>query len=220
MKRSAIAIALTALLSCPACQTSSTEEAVEEAATAAGGDWIELFDGESLKGWKANENPDSWSVREGQLVANGPRSHLFYIGDETPFKNFVLEAVVLTRPKSNSGIYFHTRYQDAGWPKYGFEVQVNNSYDDPQKTGSIYGVRPITEAPAKDNEWFTMRITVEGKGVLVQVDNKVIVDYKEPPNQQAGKDFTRVLAEGTFALQAHDPGSEVHYRSIRVRRLP
>jgi len=28
------------------------------------------------------------------------------------------------------------------------------------------------------------------------------------------------VAGGTFALQAHDPGSEVHYKNIRVKRLP
>ena len=25
---------------------------------------------------------------------------------------------------------------------------------------------------------------------------------------------------GTFALQGHDPGSEVHYRNIKVKPLP
>jgi hypothetical protein len=30
----------------------------------------------------------------------------------------------------------------------------------------------------------------------------------------------RVLSSGTFALQAHDPGSEVRYRNIKVRMLP
>jgi hypothetical protein len=32
----------------------------------------------------------------------------------------------MTTPGSNSGIYFHTIYQEASWPEKGFEVQVNN----------------------------------------------------------------------------------------------
>ena len=51
--------------------------------TKTGGDgWISLFDGQSLKGWKASEHPEQWKVEDGKIVASGPRSHLFYIGDD------------------------------------------------------------------------------------------------------------------------------------------
>ena len=183
--------------------------------------WKNLFDGKSLDGWKINENPDSWSVKDGAIVANGQRSHLFYVGDKDPFVNFELEAVVMTKPNSNSGIFFHTAYQDSGWPKYGFEMQVNNSYAaDPQKTGGLWAVVKVLEAPAKDDEWFTLRLRVEGKHIVVQVNDKTVVDYTEPEGQKPGEDFTRVVDKGTFALQAHDPGSTVCFKSVRVRRLP
>ena len=184
------------------------------------GDWNDLFDGKSLAGWKASESGESWSVVDGHLVAHGTRSHLYYMGDPEPFVNFELEAVIMTQEHSNSGVYFHTQFQEEGWPKYGFEAQVNNSYHDPQKTGSLYGVVKNLEAPAKDNQWFTMRLRVEGRNVLITVDGKTVVDYLEPEDAVAGEDFTRKLAAGTFALQAHDPESVVHYKSIRVRRLP
>ncbi len=56
-------------------------------------EWIDLFDGVSLVGWKATENPETWSVQNGELVAGGPRSHLFYAGDvcRHNFRNFELE---------------------------------------------------------------------------------------------------------------------------------
>ncbi|MFN5770630.1 MAG: family 16 glycoside hydrolase, partial [Pirellulaceae bacterium] len=54
----------------------------------AGAEFKSIFDGKSLSGWKANENPDSWKVEDGTLTCKGPRSHLFYVGDEKPFKNF------------------------------------------------------------------------------------------------------------------------------------
>ena len=47
------------------------------AAEASGGDWIPLFDGKSLAGWKASENPASFKVQDGAIVAHGPRAHLF-----------------------------------------------------------------------------------------------------------------------------------------------
>ncbi|MFP4381892.1 MAG: family 16 glycoside hydrolase [Candidatus Sumerlaeia bacterium] len=45
-------------------------------------DWISLFDGKRLKGWKANESAETWSVEEGVIVAKGPVSHLYYVGDD------------------------------------------------------------------------------------------------------------------------------------------
>ena len=54
---------------------------------------------------------------------------------------------------------------------------------------------------------------------MIKVNDKVVVDYTEPEDATAGKDFTRKLDKGTFALQAHDPGSTVYFRNIRVKRL-
>jgi hypothetical protein len=179
-----------------------------------------LFDGKTLDGWKINESPESWALEDGAIVAKGPRSHLFYVGDDQPFVNFELKVDVMTKPNSNGGIYFHTKYQPEGWPKHGFEAQVNNSYSsDPRKTGSLYAVKDVLEAPAKDNEWFTQHITVRGKHVVIRVNDKVVVDYTEPADATPGKDFTRVVDSGTFALQAHDPKSIVYFKNIRVKRL-
>jgi len=180
-----------------------------------------LFDGESLAGWKASENAASWKVANGELVCHGPRSHLFYVGDDPAnapnFKNFHLKAEVLTKPKANSGIYFHTRFQESGWPSHGHEAQVNNSSGDPVRTGSLYAVVKNFEAPAKDDEWFTEEVIVEGNHIVIKVNGKTIVDHVEKADTI--KDG-RKLSSGTFALQAHDPGSEAHYRNIRVKRLP
>jgi len=183
--------------------------------------WVSLFDGKSFAGWKASENKDSWKIIDGELVCHGPRSHLFYDGDLKPFKSFEFKAEVLTTRGSNSGIYFSTRFQPDGWPKYGYEVQVNNTHTDPKKTGGLYGVSDVFEAPAQDGKWFEMHITVQGKHVVIKVDGKTVVDYTEPAGKEPPKDgFIRVISEGTFALQAHDPKSEVHYKNIRVKKLP
>jgi hypothetical protein len=180
-----------------------------------------LFDGESLKGWKVNENPDSFKLVDGNIVSNGERSHLFYVGDDKPFKNFHFKGEVKTEPNSNAGIYFHTQYQDSGWPKHGFECQVNLSYKaDPRKTSSLYAVKDVLEPAAKDNEWYTQEIIVVGKKITLKVNGKTLVEYTEPDDLKAGSDFTRKIDEGTFALQAHDPGSKVYFRNLRVKRLP
>jgi hypothetical protein len=182
--------------------------------------FVSLMDGRSFKGWKlARENPGTWKVEDGVFVAHGERCHLFYEGDGKPFKNFHLKVDVMTEPGSNGGIYFHTRYQESGWPKYGFESQVNCTHSDWIKTGSLYGVVNIGRAASKDKQWWTQEIIVKGTSVTVLVDGQRVFEYNEPPGAQAGKDFTRKLDEGTFALQGHDPKSIIRYKNIRVKRL-
>lgn len=198
-------------------RTTAVRAEDKKAATADGEGWVTIFDGKSMEGWKINESPTSWKLAEGALIANGPRSHAFYVGDKEPFVNFEFKAEVMTKSNSNGGIFIHTAYQDKDWPKQGYETQVNNSYNrDPQKTGGLYNTVKVLEPPAKDNEYWTQHITVKGKHVVVKVNDKVVVDYTEP----ADKPGPVKLSSGTFALQAHDPGSTVYYRNIRVKRLP
>ncbi len=179
-----------------------------------------LFDGKTFTGWKtAAEHTNTWTIADGAFVTQGDRCHLFYVGDEKPFKDFELKVDVLTEPHANGGIYFHTRYQATGWPTNGFESQVNVSHSDWKKTGSLYDVANLGNTPAKDNEWWTQDITVQGGKVTVKINGVLVLEYTEPPGALPGKVFTRKLAEGTFALQAHDPKSVVRYKNIRVKRL-
>ena len=183
--------------------------------------FVPLFDGKSLDGWKpAQENQDAWQVVDGKLVAHGDRSHLFYVGELAPFNNFHFKAEVMTTPGSNAGIYFHTDYQPTGWPKKGYEVQVNVSHSDPKKTSSLYGVVNVADPGVEDNEWYTQEIIVKGRHVVLKVNGNTLVDYTEPEGKEAfSGDFERRLGKGTFALQAHDPNSKVYFRDIRVKKL-
>jgi hypothetical protein len=182
--------------------------------------FVSLMDGKTFNGWKmAQENQSTWKIEDGAFVAHGDRCHLFYDGDLKPFKNFHLKVEVMTEPNSNGGIYFHTKYQPEGWPKGGFESQVNNTHSDWIKTGSLYGLVNIGTPAAQDQKWWTQEIIVEGKSVTLIVDGKKIFQYTEPPGAEAGKDFERKLSEGTFALQGHDPKSTIRYKNIRVKKL-
>jgi hypothetical protein len=186
--------------------------------------WISLFDGQSLNGWRASEAPGTFRVENGVLVVHGPRAHLFYDGPvgNHDFRNFEWKADVLTFPGANSGMYFHTAYQETGWPSKGYEVQVNNSHTDPRRTGSLYAVDDVMNvSPAKDGEWFTQHVIVEGKRVRVLVNGQQVTDYTEPADAGRSADMGgRVLSSGTVAIQGHDPQSVVHYRNIMIRPLP
>lgn len=179
-----------------------------------------IFDGKTFNGWKmADEHQDAWSIKDGAITAHGERSHLYYVGDDRPFVNFQLKLDCMTEPGSNGGIYIHTQYQPLSWPKFGYEVQVNQTHTDWRKSGSLYGVQDVKEQLAKDNEWYSYDITVKGKHILIKVNDKVAVDWEEPADRKPGTDFTRILDKGTIALQAHDPKSVISYKNIRIKRL-
>ncbi|MFI5194199.1 MAG: DUF1080 domain-containing protein [Chitinophagales bacterium] len=185
--------------------------------------WISLFDGKSLDGWKASDKPGTFSVEDGAIKVAGPTSHLYYEGPvkNHNFKNFEFKALVMTRPGSNSGIYFHTEYQDKSFPDKGFEVQVNNSHSDWKRTGGLYDIKDTKEVYVKDNEWFTEDILVQGKHVVVKLNDKVVTDWTQPdgfvpPENHPG----RIISSGTFALQGHDPKSVIFFKDIMVKPLP
>jgi hypothetical protein len=87
-------------------------------------------------------------------------------------------------------------------------------------TGSLYGLRNVYKAMAKDDEWFTLAIVVRGKRIQIRVNDVLVVDYVEPASPPAVPGHPgRKLGHGTFALQCHDRGSKVLYRNLRVRPL-
>jgi hypothetical protein len=185
--------------------------------------WVSLFDGKTLEGWKANENPGTFRVVDGSIVVHGEKAHLFYQGPvmDHNFKNFEFKAQVRTMPGANSGIYFHTGYQDGGWPAKGYEVQVNNSHTDWRRTGSLYAVQDVKEKLVADEVWYTEHIIVQDKKVTIKINDQTVVEYTEPPQVWRPQDMAgRVISRGTFALQGHDPQSQVFFKDIMVKPLP
>lgn len=235
MKRILLFLALIGLLAGRGLAAEPKMNALSKKEKSAG--WQLLFDGKSLDGWKSSETKGVFTIEDGCLVnfsdkarvtAENPgaktlRSHLFYVGPVAnhDFKNFELSLDIKTTPGSNSGVYFHTEYQDTGWPDKGYEVQVNNTHKDPKKGAGLYSIKDNFEAPAKDGEWYTMRVRVEGKHIQTFVNDKQIVDFTEPtPAAPPANMKGRFLSHGTFAIQGHDPDSKVMFKNIKVRVLP
>ena len=200
--------------------------------------FVSLFNGKDLDGWKVGANPKTFRVQDGMIVVNGRGpSHLFYEGDvgNHNFKNFILKADVMTFPKANSGIYFHTKFQEKGFPDNGIECQVDNSHSDPIRTGSLYGIKniiskipggqPGSKIPTQDNVWYTQEISCVDGHVIVKLDGKTVLEFtdKDPSHEH---DYRYLKSKqiwqpsGTFALQGHDPGSKIYFKNIRVKILP
>ena len=190
--------------------------------------WTPLFNGKDLSGWKVNENPATFSVQDGAIVAHGNRSHCFYIGDYQghSFRDFELKVDVMTEPNSNGGVYIDTEYMEPGWPTKGFEIQVNNTFvKDWRKSGGLYQVQDVKEDTIqklgiKDGVWFTEHIVQKGDTITVYLNDHKVVEWKQPADWNGVQGTPgRRIAAGTIALQGHDPGSTVRYKNIRIKLL-
>ena len=196
-------------------------------------EWIMLFDGKDTKGWRANLDPDSFRAENGvlRIQATGKTSaHLFYVGDRKEgletFRNFELEAVVKAEPNSNGGIFVHTDESTRDAAKHlaeGYEIQLNSSVREKRKTGSLYAIVDLPESPVDETEWFTVRVKVVDKRIVIHVNDRKTVDYVEPadakrPPERAGRLFS--AEGGAIALQAHDRNSVWYFKEIRIKRLP
>ena len=197
--------------------------------------WISMFNGKDLTGWKSNvateekadEKANVFSVEDGKLKVSGGRAHLFYVGPDgaAKFKNFEFKAKMMTQPGANSGIYIHTAFVEKGWPVAGYECQVNATHSDRKKTGGLYAVADVMDnAPNKDNVWCDYSIKVEGKHIVIKIDDKVTTDWTEPADWDPSKTLKgmdgRKLSEGTIAIQGHDPKSTTFYKDIFIKPLP
>ena len=233
MTKTLIALAAAAALASVGSQTLAADEAGFEP----------IFNGKDLTGWKANgETPGAFEVEDGLLKVHKGKAHLFFVGKDgnASFKNFELKARVKTMPNANGGIYFHTAYQESGWPDKGFECQVNSTHKDPKKTGSLYGVVNVLvlqpgqepppgslkniirdKAPSTDGEWFDYHIIVKDKTITIKVNGETTVEWTEPEGFDPAKELRgmpgRKLGQGTIGIQSHDPDSVTYYEKILLK---
>ena len=194
--------------------------------------FTDLFNGKDLTGWTISGPAESFTVKDGAIVANGAASHAYYTGPfhDHSFRNFELKVDVMTREGSNGGVYVLTELQETGgnmrasgrFPSKGFEIQVNNSHTDRVRTGSLYHVSDVLDdSPAKDDQWFTEDIIVKGDTITTSVDGKQVVRWTQPSDWDGGREGPgrKITGPGTIALQAHDPKSTVYYKNIRIKPL-
>jgi glucose/arabinose dehydrogenase len=172
--------------------------------------WTPIFDGESLDGWYASEN-GTWTIEDGVITSGGKRSHLF--SPRGDYKNFEVRAQIKIEEGSNSGLYFRAA-KGEDWPA-GYEAQINASFPDPQKTGSLYNLAPLKTALMAANAWFEYRVrceeVAEGTRVRIWVEGVLVNDHV---------DKDRKYASGHIALQQHHEGSVVQCAKLEIRELP
>ena len=170
--------------------------------------WTQLFTDEDIDDWVVDGDA-YWELDGEVLVGNARRGHCF--SPRADYENFELHAEVKISDGGNSGLYFRAT-PTGGWPT-GYEAQVNSSFPDPQKTGSLYNLSKVTAHMIPPDTWATYDITCRtvenGTHVRIELNGVVMVDMVD--EQRYGP--------GHIALQQHHEGSVVSWRNVRVRDL-
>jgi hypothetical protein len=181
------------------------------------GDPVQLFDGNSLDGWRLVE-PDAvngWSAHDGilsntQTQEEGkPHKNYGNLRTVAEFEDFMLHAETRVPKEGNSGIYLRGIY----------EVQVFDSYGKPldsHNMGAIYSrVKPTVNAEKPAGEWQTLDITYVKRHATVVLNGTMIIDNQPIPGPTGGALWLEVDRPGPIYLQGDHTGIE--YRNIVLR---
>jgi hypothetical protein len=131
-------------------------------------------------------------------------------------KDFDLRMKVKTEGRANSGVFIHCpRNKDNASFSNALELQIANENNDPQKTGSAWGVKPVGELLVHDGEWFDYRILVRGMTVTTFINGKQVMEWTQPDDWKGapGKPDAH-LGEGTIGLQSN--GGTVSFKELEL----
>ncbi|MGN6294533.1 MAG: 3-keto-disaccharide hydrolase [Chitinophagaceae bacterium] len=185
-----------------------------------------LWDGKTGNGWEGINTKsfpgDRWSIKDGELaiVKAGGTSSVKKEGIITAdeFSSFELKFDFKLSEGANSGVqYFVSKSnaKSATAPEYQLIDDSKNSVEKENRLASLYGI----QAPTISDERFIRKAGEWNEAVIkVQPGNKVeywlnglkVLEYDK-------LNSLGLPAKGRILLQ--DDGSEVSFRSIKIRRL-
>ena len=199
----------------PANQTAKSSEA----------EWINLFNGQDLRGWYGGQQNDGrkvsenrrnqqWSVVDGELrwAGNRPDIDLF---TEEEFRDFELSVEWKLPREGDSGILLRGYPQVQIWDpssrrKPMAAVGSGGLYNNKQNPST-----PSTKADRAAGQWNHFFIRMVGNRVTVFLNNQRVVNSVEMENFR-NRDRP-IPAKGPIGLQGHS--QSVTFRNIRIRKL-
>jgi WD40 repeat protein len=185
-------------------------------------EWVQLFNGKDLTGWKTHPGaPGDWRVEGGAIVGRGPMSILFT--DRGDYGNFHLRAEFMVNKGGDSGIFFRVPFH-ATTTKFhrGYEAAIRTD-GDAGHTGTLMIHSPLgnwnprQEGPKFShvpNEWVTLEVIARGNRLETLVNGKPSVTYEDP-------DY--VFASGHLGLQCANWDkhiTEIRFRKVEIKELP
>jgi hypothetical protein len=165
------------------------------------------------------ERQTKWSVEQGALRGVGGPGAVEVEGE---YADFVLQVNVRTREKLvNGGVFFRAIADDF---MNGYEAQVFNAcYEqDPAKparysTGALDDRQLARRLVSRDFEPLVMTIVAVGPHIATWVNGYQTTDWTDDRENHENPRSGRRLAAGAVQLQAHDPETDIEFRSVSIQ---
>jgi hypothetical protein len=174
-----------------------------------GAGWISLFDGESMFGWKANNDPEAggvnWSVRDGAISADSGEQGLLVT--TVPFADYELRCDYRLAEGGNSGIFLRTTFRPIDAARDCYELNMCDSHPE-YPTGSLVG-RQKGRRVAGEGAWKTYHVRLQGPQITVKLDDHEVLDFTD--------EGTAVRLAGYIGLQKNV--GRIEFRNIFLRPL-
>jgi hypothetical protein len=165
--------------------------------------WVSLFNGKDLSGWVP--------MNDGVFFATNGTIHLAkgmgWLRTERQYTNFIFEAEWRAlQTNYNSGFFLRAGLEGKPFPTEVWQVNLKETALGSFLKGSKTVV-PSTTPALPLNQWFTFRMELSGRKLVLTVNGARAWEYD---NLDAGPGFIGLQAEG----KAFD------FRNLRVQELP
>ncbi len=151
------------------------------------------------------------------IVCDGSGNWPTWLRSEEVFENFILRLEYKTFWGGESGVFFHAPLHGRV-SEVGFEVQIGGRYKNtPYATGAIFAavapLKPVQQT-AMDEGYNTLEIVMNWPKLKVTLNGVVVQDLNCEEHELLR--FKPRL--GYIGFQ--DRGKPVHFRNVRIKRLP
>jgi hypothetical protein len=182
-------------------------------------EWIPLFNGKDLAGWK-NNGEEKWIAERGTILCESSANKYGYLATEKTYRDFDLRLKFKGEASGNSGVFFHSKITGID-PQHGPDVEGMQVEVDPsvgKHTGGLYEsggrgwvIQPSSEGELalKPGEWNDLELSVHGSHIITRLNGVRVADYND-----AAPKFT----DGVIALQIHTGGGvRMRWKDIYIR---
>jgi len=183
-----------------------------------GNDWISLFNGSDLTGWK-KIGAESWTVEDGLIHGKGLTKAYGYLETDKDYKSFQLSLRFKCVGDGNSGVFFHTGFKpESVDTTQGMQFEIDCKMM--HHTAGVYAEdgrgwvvwpSPENEAVVRMGEWNDYLVEVVGNRYKSRLNGVQMVDFTDPKQSSF---------DGKIALQLHAGGQgNMQFKDIWIRDL-
>jgi Domain of Unknown Function (DUF1080) len=182
-------------------------------------DWISLFNGKDLSGWR-NNGQEKWIVENGTILCESTANKYGYLTTEKTFSNFDLRLKFKPEAGGNSGVFLRSKITGID-PEHGPDIEGMQVEVDPnigKHTGGLYesGGRGWVAIPTeagekalKPGQWNDLEVSARANHILTKLNGVTIVDFTDPAQK---------FSDGVVGLQIHTGGGvKMRWKDIYIR---